>query len=51
MRDALGNTGTLRVVALRAHETAARLAARDDPLLRRLTDAEPGPATAEPADP
>ncbi len=51
MRDALGNTGILRVVVLRAHETAARLAARDDPLLRQLTDAEPVPATAGTSDP
>ena len=40
-----------RVVTLRAHETAARLAARNDPLLTRFTDAEsddpPGPVDAE----
>ncbi len=40
MREALGDTAALRLVALAAHETAARLAARDDPLLHRFNDTE-----------
>ena len=40
MRGALGDAVALRMVALAAHEAAARLAARDDPLLGRFTDAE-----------
>ena len=52
MRAALaGHAPALRVARLRAHETAARMAARNDPLLTRFTDAEtddpPRPANAE----
>ena len=45
LRKRLGEASTLRVVALKTHETAARLAALDDPLLRRLSDLpDPSPA-------
>ena len=41
MRHALaGHAPAFRVARLRAHETAARMAARNDPLLSRFTDAE-----------
>ena len=39
--DALGAATSLRRVVLQAHETAARLAARDDPVLQVLCDSEP----------
>lgn len=45
LRDALGAATSLRRVLLLAHETAARLAARDDPVLRLLSDAEPSIST------
>ena len=51
MREALGATTDLRVVSLRAHETAARLAARDDPLLDSLSDTEPPPVPPTTGDP
>lgn len=51
LREALGNSAELRVVTLQAHQTAARLAARDDPLLHQLTDAEPEPPAPEKGNP
>ncbi len=45
MRDAIGSTTPLRLVTLQAHDTAARLAARNDPMLQLLSDAEPSTIT------